>query len=127
MVKITIDGPIRSGKNNMQFTRSGRHFPLKSWAIWRDGVVASMMQQCRPLHLAEPCSARIIYRPSDKRRRDVPGMVDALWHCLERAGIVNDDTLIEDVEWITDRNGIKPGAEIYIETNKYFKFSDGKK
>jgi hypothetical protein len=39
------------------------------------------------------------YWPGDKRKRDMPGMADAICHCLERAGIVADDSLLVSWSW----------------------------
>src|SRR3990167_1727033 len=99
-MRFIVSGQLRSGKNNMGINpRTGRHYPKKEWAAWRDGVVAQLMPQRRGTIISTPVKAIINYWRSDGRRRDVPGMMDALWHCLERAFIVKDDALISSVEW----------------------------
>ena|SRR3990167_574553 len=119
-INLTIYGQIKSGKNKMQIARTGRHYPLKAWAEWRDNVVANLevyvYQSGIKFPINEPCRVEALYWKGDRRRRDVPGMMDALWHCLERAKIVTDDKLFEDVTWIMkglDRKN--PRVEIKIE------------
>ena len=112
-MKLTIAGQVRGGKNQMQVDpRTGRHYPNAKWAAWRDAVVMIIKAQSR-VQFTIPLYAEIRYRPGDARRRDVPALQDALWHCLEKAGIVADDSLIQDVNWKTlnvDREN--PGVEI---------------
>jgi len=40
---------------------------------------------------ALPVDVEINYWTGDRRRRDAPGIIDALWHLLERCGVVSDD------------------------------------
>lgn len=101
-VRFVIKGQCKSGKNHMQISRTGRHFPLKSFVDWRSGVEAQIMAQVIPrIPLEGPCKARFWYFPGDLRRRDVPGMIDALFHVFERMTLVKDDSLIKDVTWTT--------------------------
>lgn len=116
-MKFTIVGQIKSGKNNMGITRSGHRYPRKSWADWRDNVKAQILAQSPrgvpPIDT--DATFDVVYIPGDKIRRDVPGMLDALFHCFERTGIVSDDTLFKDVSWKTaplDRGN--PRVEVTI-------------
>ncbi len=91
-----IEGQIRGGKNNMIVTRSGLHFPKKEWAKWRDEKVSTLKSQL-PLNwspISIPCDMHLSYLAGDKRRRDNPAIVDAIFHVLEKAGVVTDDTLV---------------------------------
>ena len=123
-LELKIQGQLKSGKNSMKNTRSGHRYPDKKWAAWRD----EMLKQINRVfwHDTAPevipaaimfgeCAVHIDYWPGDLRRRDVPGMVDALWHCFERAGIVKDDKQFTQVYWVTrelDREN--PRAQIRI-------------
>mgnify|MGYP001558687057 CR=1 FL=1 len=103
MIKFVIHGPVKGGKNNMLMTRTGRHYPNPAWAAWRDGILAQLGTQLRIEGFQEtytnPCIMTVEYWPSDKRRRDVPAMIDSIFHILEKAHIIADDCLIEDVSW----------------------------
>jgi Holliday junction resolvase RusA-like endonuclease len=95
-LKITITGQIKGGKNNMVVTRAGLHFPKKDWAAWRNQTVAEIKAQLptgwQPL--SNPCSLTLEYVAGDLRRRDQPAIIDSIFHCLEKAGVVTDDTLL---------------------------------
>ena len=96
---ILISGQIRGGKNNMIVTRQGRHFPKPEWAKWRDAKVAEVKNQL-PVGfqtLTQPVNLNLSYIAGDKRRRDMPAIIDSIFHVLEKAGVVTDDTLI----WVT--------------------------
>ena len=116
-MKFVIKGQCKSGKNSMQVARTGRHFPLKSFVDWRAGVEAQIISQVgKPRPIEGPCMAVFSYVPGDLRRRDVPGMIDALFHVFERVNLVEDDSLINDVRWITeplDRSN--PRVEVMVE------------
>ena len=99
-LSITIPGQIKGGKNNMIVTRSGKHFPKKDWEQWRNRTVAIIKSQLpndwNPI--SEPCLMSLDYVAGDKRRRDMPAIVDSIFHCLEKAGVVADDALLW-VQW----------------------------
>lgn len=97
---IVISGQITGGKNNMIVTRSGRHFPKASWAKWRDDAVRSVKFQLPKSFktITDPVNVRLTYVSGDNRRRDQPAILDAIWHVLEKAGVVSDDTLL----WVSE-------------------------
>lgn len=117
-VIITINGQVRGGKNNMIVTRSGLHFPRKSWAIWRDDAVRQVREQTQGMRvpITQPCTASVIYTAGDRRRRDMPAVMDAVWHVLERSGVVEDDSLICGIErWVTRYDKYAPGIVVTID------------
>ena len=115
-LSLTIVGQLKSGKNGMQVTRSGHHYPKPGWAAWRDATILFISAQNRPkVAFDSRCRADVRYWSGDARRRDVPGMIDAICHCLERSGTVKDDSLL--VSWKWDFMGLDrehPKAEIVI-------------
>lgn len=120
-MNFVIEGQIKSGKNNMGITRAGKRYPRAPWAAWRDGVLAQIFQQFAGQRVghdpAKTMGINVLYWPGDLIRRDVPGMLDALFHCFERAGVVRDDTLFKYVAWTTmSLNRESPRAEITITT-----------
>lgn len=115
MKRYVITGQIKGGKNNIIITRTGRRFPNASWAKWRDAAVREIASQRQgSAQYTEAVNVRLDYYAEDRRRRDMPAIVDAIFHVLEKAGVVKDDTLL----WITEssRNYDKanPRAEITI-------------
>ncbi len=88
---FVITGQTPSGKNAVVVTRSGHRYPQARFVNWRKEA----LKQLPKLKMIEaPCSVMIDYFPSDNRRRDVPGIIDALWHLLERGGLIKDDCLL---------------------------------
>ena len=97
---LVITGQIRGGKNNMGVSRTGHHFPKKNWAKWRDEAVQQIQAQMPTGYppFTEPVNVRLEYWAGDRRRRDQPAILDSIFHVMERAGVVADDTLI----WVTE-------------------------
>lgn len=95
-MKIVLKGQVRGGKNNMIVTRTGLRFPKKSWAIWRDAAVAEVRKQLPPewKPIEKETLIEFAYVAGDRRRRDMPAIIDAVFHVLEKAGFVADDTLL---------------------------------
>ena len=80
--------------------RSGRHYAAKPFRVWREEMVAEMLGQDVPRDkVADRLKLHCIYTPSDKRTRDVAGMLDALCHLLEHYGVVANDGQIKNVIW----------------------------
>ena len=80
-IELTINSIIRGGKNNMLVSRSGHHYPNKAWASWRDMIVdhiRSMKIISNPIEV--DCKLIVNYWSGDKRRRDLPAMIDSLYH-----------------------------------------------
>lgn len=116
VLKLVILGQIRGSKNAIQVTRTGRRYPNAKWAAWRDFAVAQILSQLPKgwETITEPVSMELDYYAGDRKRRDMPGTCDAVFHCLEKSLTVADDTLL----WITrsSRSYSKenPRAEITI-------------
>ena len=99
-MRFVLKGQIPSGKNAMQVTRTGHHYPLKRFTDWRSSAEVQVREQVGfPRPIETTVMASFTYFPGDLRRRDVPGMIDAAFHLFERLGLVRDDSLIEDVTW----------------------------
>ena len=115
-VKITLTGQVRGGKNHVGITRTGIRYPMKNFRLWRDDAVRQIKEQTRGLKrpcITRLCTAYILYTPVDRRKRDLPAVMDGIWHVLERAGIVADDALITGCRWDTGEPS-KAGAGVVI-------------
>lgn len=90
----TITGQCPSGKNAITITRSGVRFPNKRFVKWREDGLSQLRETFKDITkgYTQPVNICVRYWAGDKRRRDVPGIIDALWHLVEKAGIINDDT-----------------------------------
>ena len=123
-LNIVITGQIRGGKNNICITRTGRRFPNKQWAAWRAQKVKEVIAQIlltselyAPVNVPfnTPCSVKLAYYAGDKRRRDFTAVCDSVWHVLEKAGVVTDDTLLWPVESSRGYDKENPRYEITIQ------------
>lgn len=101
-LEFQITGQCPSGKNAVVITRSGHRFPGKRFVKWRDGALKEIQPQKNKvkswLPLSQPVNVDIQYTAGDKRRRDAPGILDAIWHLLEKAEIVTDDTFLSGMD-----------------------------
>lgn len=106
-LSFTLLGQITSGKNSIKTTRTGRRYPTKRFVVWRDEAETQLRKHLLALVfrwaiiLPKPMRVKLVvqYYPGDLIRRDVPGMLDAICHVLEIAGIVEDDAQIKAVDW----------------------------
>ena len=114
-VSFVLHGKMKSGKNHVQITRTGRRYPNKSFSVWRDDMLKQINYKKKPLQGRVGLSA--YYVPGDRLRRDAPGILDALLHLFEKAGILTDDAQIKQVNWtegVIDRHF--PQCGIVLET-----------
>lgn len=106
-MKFILTGPVVSGKNQIQISaRHGRihKYPNKRFTLWKDNATKQLNAQLKPndggftgdVHLS------VTYTPGDLIRRDVTGMLDALFHLLEHVGLVGNDNQIKCVFWRTE-------------------------
>lgn len=84
----------------MIITKKGKHIPKKEWAAWRDQAVDQIARQLPIVivRIDEPTNIRLEYWAGDRKRRDMPAIIDSIFHCLEKAGVVQDDTFL----WISE-------------------------
>ena len=109
---LRLTGQVRGGKNNMGRTKTGMTFPKKSFADWRAEAIRQIKTQFSGEPIAVPCNVRLDYVAEDRRRRDFPAICDALWHALERAGVVTDDTLLWPAQSSRSYDKAAPGVTI---------------
>jgi Holliday junction resolvase RusA-like endonuclease len=103
VLTLHLKGQTHGGKNNMCITRTGRHYPNPKFVIWRDDMFRQIKEQF-PLGIATINSKALKwgfkYTPQDNRRRDIPAILDAVFHVMERAFIVKDDCLIKNISFV---------------------------
>jgi len=97
-----LKGQMPSGKNSVIVTRTGHRFPAKRFVDWREDAMAQLKHQRidSTAPFEGPCTVEVGYARGDLRRRDVPGMIDALCHLLEKYGIVKDDSQLIEWHWL---------------------------
>jgi Holliday junction resolvase RusA-like endonuclease len=116
-----IKGPMVGGKNMIQTAFiNGRkiRYPTQHFKVWRADVLRQIYSQRPGLNVLfkEPVWFNVVYTPADRRNRDMPGMMDALFHVLEHANVVADDGLFKEcLGWAELKPDPKnPGLKIEI-------------
>lgn len=96
--QLKISGQCPSGKNAVIVTRAGHRFPSARFVEWRQQAMNEVFLQLKKLKVELPIKnavdVYIEYTPKDRIRRDAPGIIDALWHLIEKVGVVSDDTFL---------------------------------
>ena len=97
----------------VKITRTGRRYPGERFEKWREEAMKTFGKF---VPFTGPVKMWVSYTPGNLIKRDVPGMLDALCHLIEKVGLVLDDCQVVDVRWITyplDRK--HPGVAVLIE------------
>lgn len=99
---LRLTDQLPGGKNRIRNTRTGHRYPDQRFAAWRREALFELKPQLRGvpgLPYCGPVKLTVWYRPQDHRRRDLPGMLDALLHLLEQAAVVVDDSQVVLLDW----------------------------
>ena len=98
MIKLTILGQARGGKNNIGVSRSGFRYPNKLFSLYKKDACSQLENQVFNYPMIKDKSFKYIfdYTPEDNRRRDATAILDGLFHIMEKLSIVEDDKLIKD-------------------------------
>ena len=119
-LRLVLKSQIQGGKNNIGITRSGHRYPKPNWAKWRDEMIAQVKSQLpngwKPIDTFS--TVDLYYVAGDKRRRDMPAIIDAIWHVLEKSGVVVDDTLLWVASSHREFKKNEPIAFVVIERGK---------
>jgi hypothetical protein len=83
------------------------------FTAWKNQAGMEVLQQKRAwpvearmaLPLKGDLRLEVLYCPQDKTPRDIPGMVDALFHLLEAMEIVEDDAQVKALRWTPGATG----------------------
>lgn len=96
---ISLDKIKGIGKNNIGITRNGIRYPKKSFKEFRNYLISEilniLMHKYRNFTTFETPVALTVYLfQNDRRNRDIPAILDAVCHILEKSGIIKDDGLV---------------------------------
>ena len=120
ILQLTINGQVPGGKNGIKTTAMGGRYPSKRFAAWRDDAKAQVERQLSRIQFHSPIKVKCRYDvkvyQSDNRRRDVPSMMDAVWHVLENTDILEDDYFLRGGSWDEFFDVENPRVEIQITT-----------
>ena len=90
--KYILLGQVRGGKNAIRTTKEGRRYPSKVFARWAQDAINQIREQDTIKNtITIPLGISLDYIPGDNRIRDIPAILDAVFHALEGAEIVESD------------------------------------
>lgn len=96
-ITFTLQGKMKSGKNQVMTTSRGMRYPKAQFKTWRTDMLRQIGMVDRPF--VGPVGLVVDYVPQDKIRRDAPGILDAICHLLEKSGVVTDDAQVKAIHW----------------------------
>lgn len=94
---FVLTGILPGGKNAVKTTRTGHRYPDQRFVLWRANALSQL--PAKVPHFPGPVQLLVDYVPGDLRKRDMPGMMDALLHLLEKAKLVKDDAQVVALTW----------------------------
>jgi len=125
---LTLSDQIPSGKNQTRKVYSeSLHrmmiIPNERFTSWRGEAGAEILTQQSlwpaavklRMPLAIPLKIYISYHPLDKRIRDLPGCMDAIWHLLVFTRIIKDDSWLKGVTWEYPYRTFGPCVQLRLE------------
>jgi len=102
VLELKFTGQVHGGKNNYIVLRNGMHVPSKVFKQWRYAAISQVVLQ-KPYQFKPLENPNLLwtieYTPSDRRRRDMPAIIDSLFHVIERTGFVVDDGIIKQINY----------------------------
>ena len=93
---LTLIGQCQSGKNRILITRTGHRYPPQRFVTWRNDWAQQLQGQFQET-ISWPVSISVDYTASDRRTRDIDGMLSALQSVLVYAGVLKDDGLVRGI------------------------------
>lgn len=106
---LSLEGTMVSGKNQTKTVYphgKAVKIPNQRFKSWRERMHAQLAQQhvsarrAGQFPLMGLLSLTIDYWPEDACRRDATGMCDAIFHLLERAQVVQNDSQIKRLHFV---------------------------
>lgn len=95
MLKLEIIGQVHGGKNHIGITKTGRRYPAsKAFILWAKSAINQLRVKKwknKIKTFKKDMNIVIDYIPGDLRTRDTPAILDAVYHVLEKAKIVEND------------------------------------
>ena len=114
---LTLIGQCQSGKNRILITRTGHRYPPQRFVTWRNDWAQQLQGQFQET-ISWPVSISVDYTASDRRTRDIDGMLSALQSVLVYAGVLKDDGLVRGIGYWREHPLDRTGAGVTITLEK---------
>ena len=114
---LILKMPMRGGKNHIQTTRTGMRYPVPGFIKWRNEATRQLQGQFQET-ITWPVEISVEYTASDRRTRDIDGMLSALQSVLVYAGVLKDDGLVRGIGYWKEHPLDRKGAMVRVELRK---------
>lgn len=102
IICIELKGGMVSGKNQQGTDpRTGHRFPNARFKRWREKMLPQVRAAKQAAGMGDrwficPLAFWVEYWPADGIHRDMPGLMDALFHLMEQGRVVENDNQFEE-------------------------------
>lgn len=108
--RITLPWP--PGNNHLFSVFRGRKIKSKKGRQYTEVVVRQITEENQQYHLAGSLKVKILAYPPTRAKRDLDNLFKAPLDSLTQAGVITDDSLIDDVRMV--RCGVVKGGRLEI-------------
>ncbi|MBR2207268.1 MAG: RusA family crossover junction endodeoxyribonuclease [Synergistaceae bacterium] len=97
LISLELDG-LPPTVNHMYLSVRGRRFRTDECVAYQDYVVKEISRyRAHEWPYSGRCSLILIFTASNKKRWDIDNRVKSIQDCLARAGVIKDDTQIDEL------------------------------
>jgi len=100
MNEYRIELPWPPGNNNLFTVWHGRKIKSKKGKAYTEQVIQQIVEANQQYHLAGRLKVKILAYPPTRARRDLDNLFKAPLDSLTQAGVIADDSLIDDVRMV---------------------------
>ncbi|MGV3346391.1 RusA family crossover junction endodeoxyribonuclease [Enterobacteriaceae bacterium LUAb1] len=104
--------PWPPGNNHLFSVFRGRKIKSKKGRNYTEEVIRKITAENHQYHLSGKLKVKILAYPPTRARRDLDNLFKAPLDSLTRAGVIADDSLIDDVRMI--RCGVFKGGKLEV-------------
>lgn len=109
---LTLTLPFPPSANNLHFVAGRRKVLSKRGRQYYADVAALVMETGYPKAPPGRLAVVVEVHPSSRRRLDIMNFEKALFDSLKHAGVIEDDSLIDDCRFL--RRGVVKGGKMVV-------------
>lgn len=110
--------PFPPSVNHYWSSFRGRVMVSKRGKLYRSAALEAIRDQAVPIEgIGGPLQVELLAHPPDRRRRDLDNLQKALLDAVVAAGVIEDDSNIDDLRVI--RGPVFPGGKVQVVIRPY--------